>query len=105
MKCPECVASGQTSKLYPQGSTSTLMGWSGPYYDEQSEFHSHDPNTVTSGYTCSNGHNFGQSRKRPCPSRGCEHGKTPEQIAEEKKPQCCGGGPQWGHAWNCRTLP
>jgi hypothetical protein len=20
-------------------------------------------------------------------------------------PKCCGGGPQWGHAWDCETLP
>lgn len=22
-----------------------------------------------------------------------------------RSPQCCGGGPQWGHAWECPSLP
>ena len=21
------------------------------------------------------------------------------------RPTCCAGGPQWGHAWDCKTLP
>lgn len=25
-----------------------------------------------------------------------------EALTPEK---CCAGGPQWGHAWDCKTLP
>lgn len=24
--------------------------------------------------------------------------------SELRKPECCGGGPQWGHDWNCKEL-
>jgi hypothetical protein len=56
MKCPECVENGQTSKLYTNGNSSTLLGWTSPYYDEDGQYHSHNPNTVTSYYSCSKGH-------------------------------------------------
>lgn len=26
-------------------------------------------------------------------------------FPEELVNKCCEGGPQWGHAWNCKTLP
>ncbi len=102
MKCPECVGSNQRSKVYSRGSTSTLMGGGAPFYDEDGEYHAHDPNKITDGWQCSNGHSFAETRTRPCPSRKCEYGKSPEQIAEQGKPECCGGGPQWGHAWACK---
>lgn len=105
MKCPECVSSGQRSKLYNRGSTSTLMGGGMPYYDEEGEYHAHDPNKVTTGWECSNGHSFFETHMRPCPNRTCEYGKTEDQIAEQKKPECCGGGPQWGHQFSCPKCP
>lgn len=24
---------------------------------------------------------------------------------QDTKPSCCGGGPQWGHAWTCPQCP
>jgi hypothetical protein len=40
-----------------------------------------------------------------------EHGKwidvptveIPRKLGEP--PACCGGGPQWGHAWTCPNCP
>lgn len=104
MKCPECVATGQASTLQIGPTFSTAM-YSAPHYDEDGEYHMHDLNTRTTSYSCSNGHSFSQNVDPTCPNRNCEWGKTPEQIAEERKPECCGGGPQWGHAWDCPTLP
>jgi hypothetical protein len=28
-----------------------------------------------------------------------------KRIERLENPPCCKGGPQWGHDWNCRTLP
>ena len=28
-----------------------------------------------------------------------------KRIAALENPPCCKGGPQWGHAWDCPTLP
>lgn len=72
MKCPKCIAEGKTSKVYPGGSSVTLMGWD-TYYDEDGKFHSHDPNWVTTAYRCSNDHNWTEKSKRPC--LNCDYGK------------------------------
>ena len=38
-----------------------------------------------------------------------ETGSRPTCVIESNQPltphECCEGGPQWGHAWNCPTLP
>jgi len=26
-------------------------------------------------------------------------------LNKRTESKCCAGGPQWGHAWNCPTLP
>ena len=72
--CPECVEQGQRSKVFEQGSTKTLLGWR-PFWDEDGKRHSHDPNTVTSYYKCSNGHVWGTKSKVPCPNPDCDYGK------------------------------
>jgi len=55
MKCPDCVKEGTRSRLTILGSTATLMGHS-PYYDEDGNYHSHDPNRIRTEYNCSRGH-------------------------------------------------
>lgn len=105
MKCTECVQSGQRSKVFDRGGTRTLMGGRGTFFGEDGERHHHDPNITTSGYECSNGHMWAVKSKTPCPNPKCEYGKTPEQIADQQKPQCCGGGPQWGHQITCPKCP
>lgn len=75
MKCPECVQDGSTSKVYGHGSTQTLMGWSGPFWGEDGERHSHDPNWITNGYRCSEGHYWAEKFKRRCPQPDCTYGR------------------------------
>lgn len=45
------------SAIHVGMSSTTLMSGSS-FYDGQGRFHSHDPNTSTTNYTCSNGHSW-----------------------------------------------
>lgn len=65
MKCMECQELGLKSKVYSQGSSSTLMGYT-PYYDEDGKYHDHDANTVTEGFKCSNNHFFSKKAQKKC---------------------------------------
>lgn len=65
MKCPECVKAGQTSRVTVGMSTSTLMSGSS-FYDENGDYHSHDPNTTETDYACSNGHQWQESTRSKC---------------------------------------
>ena len=71
MKCPECVAADQRSHVYVGYSSTTLLDFA-PYYDEDGNWHYHDPNTCTTSYSCSNGHKWSVN--------------TPNTPAE---PACC----------------
>ena len=57
MKCPECQRQGLTSRVYPGMSCTTLM-CDMSYYDENGDFHAHNPNKTTTDYRCSNGHTW-----------------------------------------------
>ena len=66
MKCPVCEKENQTSRVYADdGGIVTLVGYC-PYYDEDGKYHSHDPNVMTSTYTCSNRHYFQIKRSNKC---------------------------------------
>jgi hypothetical protein len=67
MKCDECVAEGERSTLTSLGGMTTLLGWH-PYYDEDGNYHAHDPNETKSLYRCSRGHQFTKVTTPPCPS-------------------------------------
>lgn len=73
MKCPVCEKSGQKSKVFPHGGTSTLMYYQ-PYYDEDGIYHHHDMNNHTQYYSCSNGHRWMVYSKKQCPAEGCDFG-------------------------------
>ena len=76
-KCPECIKEGKTSKFYPsQGCLSTLMGYQS-YYDEQGEYHKHDPNTKSTSWRCSNGHSGVTNKRDSC---WCGWGKDREMV-------------------------
>jgi len=77
MKCPKCQEEGKKSTVQSLGGRKTLLGW-GPKYDEEGVFHSHDPNTCTSYYKCSNGHEFIVQGKPLCPN--CEYGKDTIKV-------------------------
>lgn len=65
MKCPECVKNNQKSIMSVGTSMTTLM-YSAPFYDEEGRYHSHNPNTTTTEYSCSNGHRWRESVKPKC---------------------------------------
>lgn len=60
--CRECEAEGEKSCVVLVATTMTLMG-SLPYYDEDGRLHEDDPNTYTTAYTCSRGHQWSVSRR------------------------------------------
>ena len=80
MICPECKKQGLKSRVYDRGCTVTLMGWS-PYYDEEGNYHSHDPNRRTQGYECSNGHFWAEQKYNTCQ---CGWTNKPSELKEEK---------------------
>jgi len=77
MKCPVCEKENLKSRVYPGVSMRTLM-YCTPYYDEDGNYHSHDSNTTTTNYSCSNGHQWSESSKGVCPS--CDFGKDSKKI-------------------------
>jgi hypothetical protein len=86
MKCEECVEAGEKSRVTGGGGSRTLMGHS-PYYDEDGIYHNHDPNTMTSSYSCSNGHRWVTKGKGRCPADGCDHGGVFETIRQKPRPK------------------
>ena len=50
------------------------MGFT-PFYDEEGEYHRHDPNTRSFEYECSNGHIFKIRKPVECPNESCDYGK------------------------------
>jgi len=74
-KCEECEKAGvKPDRIYCEGSSSTLLGYS-PYYDGDGKLHDHDPNMVSTSYKCSNGHRWGVTSRRSCPTCGDWYGK------------------------------
>ena len=63
--CPQCKEAGLKSEVYPGAGRTTLMGWQ-PYYDEEGKYHSHDPNTTTIHFQCSNGHSWIEKKHNSC---------------------------------------
>lgn len=58
-RCPQCVAEGKRSRVYPGSSHTTLIAPLGGYYDEDGIWQSApDPNVTTTNYSCSNGHHW-----------------------------------------------
>jgi len=82
MKCEQCVEEGTKSRVTDRGSSKTLLGGSPSYYDEEGVYHHHDPNKITTAYTCSNGHTFVIRRLGSCPNEDCDYGK--EIISNER---------------------
>jgi len=79
MKCPECVATDQKSRITPGMASVTAM-YCAPYYDEEGVYHHHDLNTTTTRYGCTNGHEWrGTSPPLKCP--GCDWPNVKEKVA------------------------
>lgn len=65
MICPQCKDEGKKSQVYPGMSTITAMYFQ-PFYDEDGKYHNHDGNTITTSYSCSNGHRWVDSGHKEC---------------------------------------
>jgi len=74
MICKQCQDQGTKSRVTPLGGTETLLGFN-PYYDEEGRYHSHDPNTFTGRYKCSNDHEWIEQETTPCPAPSCDWNK------------------------------
>jgi hypothetical protein len=69
MICEQCKADGKTSRVTESFGVTTMM-YAPPFYDEQGHYHHHDPNSTTTRYSCSNGHRWEVTTRKPCPSCG-----------------------------------
>jgi len=65
MKCKECEAQGEVSRVYPGQATVTAM-YCAPFYDEEGRLHSHDSNIHTTSYHCNKGHKWTVKSKGKC---------------------------------------
>lgn len=70
MKCEKCQLEGKKSTIQIGMSMTTCMG-TNTYYDESGNFHYHDPNSTSTDYRCSNGHEWQESSRSKCTS--CEN--------------------------------
>lgn len=57
MICQQCKKKEKKSNVYIGSSYSTAMCVHS-YYDENGEYHSHDPNIRSTSYSCSNNHSW-----------------------------------------------
>lgn len=80
MKCPFCEKEDKKSELESHGSSTTALGGYRTYYDEDGNYHHHDPNTILTTYTCSQGHKFGVRKARRCPNPDCDFGNEDPLI-------------------------
>lgn len=74
--CPFCKRDGKKSKVFPGGSSQTLMMYT-EFYDEEGNHHFHNPNWTTTNYSCSNGHHWVNQTRSKC---FCEGGGVEEKI-------------------------
>lgn len=74
MKCPDCVSEDRESRVFALGASTTLLGGTSTFWDEDGFKHHHDPNTTTWSFKCSNGHIWHEKSKYSCPT--CEKRKA-----------------------------
>jgi len=62
-RCPYCRELGLVSTVRHQTATLSTLMETDKWYDEQGRFQVDDPNTYTTGYRCSQGHVWSESRR------------------------------------------
>lgn len=83
--CPTCAKAGQSSTVYADGGSTTLLA-TRDYWDEAGNFHHHDCNRVTKGFHCSNGHRWTETETgAPCPTCGDEWKFKPDPMCKVSK--------------------
>lgn len=75
MICDSCKSEGKRSRIEILSSSSTLIAGPSPHYDEDGRFHVHDPNTTTTSFMCSNGHEWTKTAGVYCPVDSCSWNK------------------------------
>jgi hypothetical protein len=85
MKCPECQKQGLQSTAQEGAGTVTCMAFP-TYHDKEGKRHVHNPNTVRTLFTCSNGHQWILKSGFQCPS--CDFGKDFKPV---RPCPICGG--------------
>lgn len=65
MICEECQKLNKKSTIAIGNSMMTAVYYK-PFYDENGKYHNHDANKKTTGYSCSNGHNWSVSIRGSC---------------------------------------
>ena len=87
MKCPACVDEGKRSIIRTDGPGSLTAMFGDYYYDEDGNYHVHDPNITTTRLVCSRGHRLVHTSATACPVDNCEHSTRVEQLRVEKEDQ------------------
>lgn len=88
MMCPTCQRTNQRSivrvalvnGVAPGVATLKKPALSDHFYDEEGREHSHNPNIVTTVYTCSHGHRFQEKSSWGCPS--CDYMAQKAEVTE-----------------------
>lgn len=76
-RCPQCMAEGATSKVYPGGCSATAIYCGSGYYDEAGYFvPPEDCNQTTCQYHCSRGHYFTDGLPKPRVTADMLHGSA-----------------------------
>lgn len=65
VKCPQCVAEGEKSRVCV-GSSATTCVCGEEFYDADGRHHYHDPNTTTVHYRCARGHSWIETMAGSC---------------------------------------
>lgn len=77
MICQKCKEQGLKSHVYGGIGSITCVHYT-PFYDEDGQYHSHDGNTRTSSFRCSNGHEWTEYSTGFCPAPDCDWNKDRE---------------------------
>lgn len=66
MICPQCKELGLKSRVYASPRMRTPFLYCELFYDEEGQSHTHDRNTTTTSYRCSQGHSWIESSTGSC---------------------------------------
>jgi len=81
--CPECQKENKKSSVSIGGSITTEMCVH-RYFDENGNYHYHDPNEIKTTYSCSNGHLWVVEHYNYCPTQGCDYPSPKNDLRSMK---------------------
>lgn len=83
MRCPTCVSENKRSTVTVGQPAKTVNGVPVQFFDEDGQYHYHDPAKYSTPHKCSNGHLFDIASVHGCPQ--CGDTWRPENQAKEEK--------------------